>query len=93
MKVTTITFTLDRSIPVQTLSGREADRYASIRPAAAVTIEGIDADLSVDQLDSSTATIRAAFDYAADRCFEQLKEVHDALRDLYKPQRSRQNTD
>lgn len=81
MKVTTITFTLDRSIPVMALSGREADRYASIRPAASVTIEGVDAPVSADGLDS----IREAFDFAADRCFEQLKEVGDALRELYRP--------
>lgn len=83
MKVTSITFKLGRTIPLMPLSNDQADQYANARPEASVTIDLTknDADPAVE---AGKKMIDDAFEFAAELCFERLKDFMIDLSQVYK---------
>lgn len=86
-RVRSITYTLDQSIPLRTITGQERHQYASIRPSAAVTIEFDDDELQLDEPDKHKVDerIKAAFDFAANQCFIQIDETLEEVKRIWHP--------
>lgn len=71
LKLTTIEFTLEKTTPLEPLTGNESDRYANVKPSARVVI-ALDGD-------ETQTEVADAWQLARNTCFEQLVEFHEAL--------------
>jgi hypothetical protein len=71
-------------MPVESLSGREKDRYATIRPSASVTVELGDEGMITDDLSVVKAAVDQAFEFAAQQCVDQMAAIGKEFREIYK---------
>jgi len=72
-------------MPVEALSGREKDRYATIRPSASVTVElGDEGEFDPAETGSIKAAVESAFEFAAQQCVDQMAAIGKEFRAIYK---------
>lgn len=86
MRVRSATFSITRTIPLAPITGDPADEYANIKPFASCTVEFNDDECDLSKVDRDTmkAIVKAGFDEAASRAFEQMQDFKRELLDLYK---------
>ena len=74
MRVESVTFSIGRAMPLQPISGRAEDAYASVKPMASCTVE-LDAGDDVEE----------AKKLARSTAFTEMLSFSDEFRALYKP--------
>ena len=73
MRVKEVTFAITRTLPLQPMTGREADAYANIKPMSAITVELADGD----DVDKAKALAR-------DHAFKEITQFTNDIRKLLK---------
>lgn len=68
MQISAITFSIEKTTPLEPVTGNPDDRYANVKPAATVTVQ-------IDRGDD----LPVAWDWARNECFEQLVKFHEDL--------------
>lgn len=68
-----IRFTIERTMPLEPLTGNSDDQYANVRPQACATVE-VSADPDTEE---GQAEIAKAFGVAQDACFVQLAKFRE----------------
>jgi len=89
MRVRSATFSITRTIPLAPITGDPADEYANIKPFASCTVEFNDDECDLSKVDRDTmkAIVKAGFDEAASRAFEQMQDFKRELLELYRTTR------
>lgn len=77
MRITSVTFSIGRAMPLQPISGRAEDAYASVKPMASCTVE---LDAGDDVAEARTL--------ARSTAFEEMQSFSTEFRALYKPKES-----
>ena len=82
MHITQIVFSIGNSIPLETLSGNEADRYANVKPHTSVKVE-----FGPKECDPKTSAgqvlLKDAFHTAQEAAFEALQTFRDEFKALF----------
>ncbi len=73
MRVSAVTFSISRTIPLQSITGKPDDAYANIKPMSSVTVE-------IDPQDD----VKKALKLAQDTAFAELVEFSKSFRELFK---------
>ena len=86
MRVRSATFSITRTIPLAPITGDPADEYANIKPFASCTVEFDDDECDFTKVDRDAikAIVKAGYDEATSRAFEQMQDFKRELLDLYK---------
>ena len=86
MQISKINFSLGRTVPLQTLSGLEEDRFANIKPFTSVTVEFGPDEVPINGKITAQVKdlVQEAFDKATSMAFEQMASFSKELRALYK---------
>ena len=86
MRITTITFSLMRTMPMFPITHDPADEYANVKPEASCTIE-FDADDNTQYNEQNAKHLKEivseAFNVAGEQVFEQIAEFSKEFRELY----------
>lgn len=92
MRITQITFSLMRTMPLMPISRDPGDEYANVKPLASCTIEfDADDDTRVTTSNAKVAQeiVTEAFNQAGEAVFNQIKEFSEEFRALYNPKPSK----
>ena len=86
MRIRSATFSITRTIPLAPITGDPADEYANIKPFASCTVEfdEEECNFTSKSAEAIKAIVKAGYDEAASRAFEQVLDFKRELLELYK---------
>jgi hypothetical protein len=89
MRFRSITFSVENTIPLDTLSGNEKHKYANIKPKASVTVEFDSLDnieITKANLERARSIVVEAFDEAQKLAHQEIIDYRAEMKELFRKQ-------